>query len=251
MKLQREDEIIHLLMENKIVKANDLAGHFGVSMETIRRDLSALEERHLIRRVHGGAVLNNPVSEEPDYERREIDNFEQKVRIGKRAAQLVEDGDSIIIDIGTTALEFARFLKDKRITVFTNSIKIAYELMQSEMVNTILLGGKVRMGEGTMSGYWAEEMIDCFYVDKLFLGVGALHPEKGLTDYHIEETHLRRHYLKQSRRVIALADYSKIGIHAMNLVCPVKQLDILVTDDMADRKIIRRIEEQDVEIIYA
>ena len=143
--------------------------------------VGAWAARHLIRRVHGGAVLNVAGSVEPEYGQREIEHYEQKIRIGKKAAEYVEDGDSIILDIGTTTLEFARFLKGKRITVFTNSLKIAMELMQEESMQVLLLGGKLRMGEGTTSGAWAEDMIRQFYADKLFLGVGALHPEKGIT----------------------------------------------------------------------
>ncbi len=251
MKLQREDIILNLLAENRVVKANDLAEQFGVSMETIRRDLSDLEKRHLIRRVHGGAVLNVAGSVEPDYGRREIENYEQKIRIGKKAAEYVEDGDSIILDIGTTTLEFARFLKGKKITVFTNSIKIAMELMEEECMQVLLLGGKLRMGEGTTSGPWAEDMIRQFYADKLFLGVGALHPEKGITDYHMEETNLRRLCITHARKVIALADYSKFGNEALNVVCEPAQLDVLITDELADKKILRELREKGVEAVTA
>lgn len=252
MKVQRKDEIIKLLAEKKIVKAGDLAEQFDVSMETIRRDLAELEEKKIIRRVHGGAVLNTTNSTEPEYSTREIENYEEKLLIGKKAADMVEDGESIIIDIGTTALEFARFLHGrKNLTVFTNSLKIAFELMEDRGITVILLGGKVRYGEGTTSGYWPEEMIDNFYVDKVFLGVGALYPGTGIMDYHIEETNLRRHFLKHSKQVIALSDYSKMGLKALNFVCRTEEIDCLITDEKSDKKILRQIRDKGVEVIIA
>lgn len=110
MKSARKDQIIHLVTENRIVKANELAEQFQVSMETIRRDLEQLEKERIVRRVHGGAVFNVASGIEPDYTYREIKNYEQKIIIGKKAAELVKDGDTIIIDIGTTTLQMAKFL---------------------------------------------------------------------------------------------------------------------------------------------
>lgn len=250
MKVQRKDEIIRLVSENKIVKANELASIFKVSMETIRRDLADLEKDGIIKRVHGGAMLNLNYSAEPDFSYREVKNFEEKLLIGKKAASLVEDGDAIIIDIGTTTLEFAKFLKGKKnLTVFTNSIKIALELMDESEITVIMLGGVVRKGEGTTSGYWSEDMIDQFYVEKFFLGVGCLTLENGVMDYHIEETNLRRHCIKHARQVIALADYTKFGSKALNQVCPLAQIDTLVTDNKADKKYIRGIREKGIDVI--
>lgn len=250
MKIQRKDEIIRLISENKIVKANELAATFKVSMETIRRDLADLEKDGIIKRVHGGAVLNLNYSVEPDFFYREVKNFEEKILIGKKAASLVEDGDVIIIDIGTTTLEFAKFLKGKKnITVLTNSIKIALELMDEREITVIMLGGIVRKGEGTTSGYWAEEIIDRFYVEKLFLGVGCLTLENGVMDYHIEETNLRRHCINHAKQVIALADYTKFGSKALNQVCSLEQIDKLVTDNKADKKYIRKLREKGIDVI--
>lgn len=252
MKVKRKDEILRLLAENRMMKAGDLAEQFDVSLETIRRDLTELEEIKLIRRVHGGAILYTEYGIEPDYNFRTTENYNEKLQIGKKAAELVNDGDSIIIDIGTTSLELAKFLKGKKdLTVFTNSIKIAYELMTEKEISVILLGGNVRLGEGTTSGYWSEEMIDSFYADKLFLGVGAIMSEYGVMDYHIEETNLRRHFVKQAKQVIAMADYSKFGIKALNHVCKAEQIDYLITDEKADKKIIKELRELGVKIVIA
>lgn len=251
LKIQRKEKIIQLIGENRMVKAGQLAEIFQVSSETIRRDLEELEAQKLIRRIHGGAILNTTYNSEPAYSCREIENYEKKILIGRKAADLVKDGDSIVIDIGTTTLEFAKFLKGKKITVFTNSLKIAYELMDESTMSVIILGGRVRHGEGTTSGYWSEEMIDHIYADKLFLGVGAMQPGQGIMDYHMEETNLRRHYLKHCREVIALSDYSKFGISALNLVCETDKIDCLVTDEQIDKKILKELRERGVRVLVA
>ena len=252
MKLTRKEEIIQMLSEQRIVTTIGLAEKFDVSMETIRRDFNELEEAKMIRRVHGGAVLYTEYGIEPDYTYRTAENYNEKYRIGKRAAEMVKDGDSIIIDIGTTTLEFTRFLKEKKnLTVLTNSLKIAYELMTEKNISVILLGGKVRLGEGTTSGYWAEDMIDGFFADKLFLGTGAISPESGIMDYHIEETNLRRHFIKRSKQVIALADYSKFGVKAMNQVCKSEDLDYIVTDEKTDKKMLKAMKDLGVKIVIA
>ena len=252
MKIKRKDEILRLLTENRMMNAGELADIFGVSMETIRRDLNELDEQKLIRRVHGGAILYTEYGVEPDYSYRTAENYNEKLLIAKKAAELVNDGDSIVIDLGTTTLEFARFLKGKKdLTVFTNSITIAYELMSEKEISVILLGGKVRFGEGTTSGYWAEEMMNGFFVDKLFMGVGALTAEHGVMDYHIEEANLRRHFVKQAKQVVALADYSKFGIKALNQVCKSDQIDYLITDEKTDKKILKELKQLGIQILIA
>ncbi len=250
MKIGRKEEIIRLLSEQRVVSTIELSELFQVSLETIRRDFKELEEIKRIRRIHGGAMLYTEYGIEPDYSHRTSENYNEKYLIGKKASEMVNDGDSIIIDIGTTTLEFARFLKGKKdLTVLTNSLKIAYELMTEKNISVLLLGGKVRYGEGTTSGYWSEEMISNFYADKLFLGAGAIIPQYGLMDYHIEETNLRRHFIKQAKQVIALADYSKFGIKAFNQVCRAQELDYLITDEKADKKMLKELKEMGVQVI--
>ncbi len=252
MKTQRKDEIIKALSESRVVKAAELAASFDVSMETIRRDLAELEQEGIVRRIHGGAILNVGYSIEPDYAEREMKNFEEKRQIGKKAVSMVDDGDTIIIDIGTSTLEFAKMLKGKKkVTVLTNSLIIALILIDDPNIKVIVFGGEARHGEGTTSGFWAEEMVDGFYVDKLFLGVGAMTVEEGVMDYDIPETNLRRHYIRHSKLVIALADYSKFGIKALNVVCSTEKLDYLITDEKTDQRILRDLKDHGVEIVVA
>ncbi|MEG0961671.1 MAG: DeoR/GlpR family DNA-binding transcription regulator [Lachnospiraceae bacterium] len=252
MRNQRQDEIMKILTENRMVKACDLVRKFGVSMETIRRDLKYLEKEGYLTRAYGGAVAKSMHGLEPEYTFREIKNYEKKIAIGREAAQLVEDGDTIIIDLGTTTLEFAKFLRTcKKLTVFTNSIQIAWELTKNAGIRVILLGGDVRPGELSTSGFLAEDSIDRFHVDKVFLGVGGFTIGYGIGDYHMEETNLRRHYVEHAQKVIALADYSKFGVKTLNHVCDIKNIDILVTDQEADKKLIAELRRRGVQVIAA
>lgn len=249
MKIERKDKILKMLADDTVVKAGILAKKFNVSMETIRRDLNELEEEKLIRRVHGGAVLYTEYGVEPNYSYRTAANYEDKINIALKASEMVKDGDSIIVDIGTTTLEMVKFLKNrKNLTVITNSMKIAMEIMDEKEITVIFIGGKVRLGDGSTSGFWAEEMVSNFHADKLFLGVGAIMSEYGVMDYHIEETNLRRCYIKSAEQVIALADYSKFGLKALNQVCKIEDLDYIITDEKTDKKILREIKEKGVQI---
>lgn len=252
MKEKRRDIIIQYISKNKIVRALDLAEQFQVSMETIRRDLEELEQEGLVKRVHGGAVLDRMHGVEPAYNIREIKNYEEKVLIGKCAAELVQDGDTIIIDLGTTTLEFARFLKEKKnLTVLTNALQIATELSYYTNIKVIVLGGNLRSGEIATSGYWAERMVQQFYVDKLFLGTGALSIERGIMDYNIDESNLRRYFVENANQIVALADYSKFGIKALSQVCELKHLDIIVTDEKTNKTYVRDLRKAGIKVIVA
>lgn len=251
MRDRRKDEIIKLLTQNRTLKVGELANRFQVSMETIRRDLNELEETKMIRRVHGGAILNTQYGVIPDYTHRTIENRDEKILIGKKAAEFVEDGDCIIIDTGTTTFEFSKYLKNKKnLTVFTNSIKIGLEL-EAEGITVILIGGKIRSQEGITSGCWAKQMVDDIFVDKLFLGVDAVAPESGIMHFHIEEGNLRRQFAHHAKQVFGLADYSKFGGKALYQVCKTEQIDYIITDEKADKELVKELRNRGVQVVIA
>ncbi len=228
---ERRNKIMEILREDGIVKVSELMKLFDVSIETIRRDLEYLEEHGMLGRVYGGAVPVQPRATEPSYQTREIKHFKEKKAIGERAVELVKDEDVIAVDIGTTTLEFAKALVGKRrVTVITNSMKIAMVLSEDADIRVLMVGGEVRRGEFSVSGFLADNDMGHFITDKYFIGVGGLSLSKGITDYHLEESNLRRIVIKNTQKVIALADYSKIGAVAMNKICGLDQVDTLVTD---------------------
>ena len=249
---ERRKKIMEMLQEDEIVKVSELMHLFDVSIETIRRDLEYLEERGSLSRVFCSAVMPPPKSIEPSYEKREVKNFDEKKAIGEKAVELVQDNDIIAIDIGTTTLEFAKALVGKkRITVITNSMKIAMVLTVDPDIRVIMLGGEVRSGEFSVSGSLAVSDMNRFNTEKLFLGIGGLSLTKGLTDYHMEETNLRRIAIANTQKVIALADYSKIGVIAMNNVCGLEDMDILVTDSQADHSVMSKLQEMGIDVIVS
>ena len=248
----RRATIVQMITSERMVKVSDLIKTFNVSIETIRRDLKYLEDAGYIKRVYGGAVVKSMYGLEPDYSSREIKNYSEKVAIGRKTVELVDDGDTIVIDIGTTTLEFARALKGKKkVTVITNAIQIAAALVVDDNIRVIMLGGNVRKGDLSTSGFLSENDISLFNVDKIFLGIGGITIEEGITDYHIEESNLRRHILKKTHMVIGLADFSKFGVIAMNKVCDIEKINYIVTDDKTDKLMISKLRTMGIKVIIA
>lgn len=247
---KRRSKIIQILSSERMVKIKNLAQIFDVSTETIRRDLSFLEENGYLDRVYGGAVVKSMYGLEPDYSSREIKHYKEKIGIAKKAIGLVNDGDIIGIDIGTTTLEFAKALKGKKkITVITNGMQIATTLASDSNIRVIMLGGEVRGGELSTSGFISENNIGLFNIDKFFLGIGGITVDGGVTDYNMQESNLRRHVLKHTDKVIGLADHSKFGVTAMNKVCPIKTLDIIVTDLATNKQMLSEMKENRIQVL--
>jgi DeoR/GlpR family transcriptional regulator of sugar metabolism len=236
---ERRNEIIMKIRKQRTIKVSDLMDEFKVSIETIRRDLEYLEKKGCLRRVYGGAVLHGLYGEEPEYENREIINYPQKQAIGKKAAEFINDGDTLFIDVGTTIMEVVKQLRDKKnLTVITNATLIAHELINHEGCRVILLGGELRRGELSVSGFMSDTNIKNFFATKTLLGIGGITLETGVTDYDMHEASTRRLMVERSDEVIAVADYSKFGVTAMNYVCPVEKIHILVTDWTTPPKVI-------------
>jgi DeoR family transcriptional regulator of aga operon/DeoR family fructose operon transcriptional repressor len=228
---QRRNEIITKIRKQRTITVADLMAEYKVSIETIRRDLEYLEKQGHLRRVYGGAVLHGLYGEEPEYKQREIINYAQKQAIGKKTAEFINDGDTLFFDVGTTIMEVAKYLRNKKnLTVITNATLVAHEFIRHEGCRVILLGGELRRGELSSSGFISDQNIGNFFANKTILGIGGITVETGVTDYYLQETSTRRLMVDRSDEVIAVADYSKFGVIAMNYVCPVEKIKILVTD---------------------
>lgn len=253
MVFDRREKIIAMLNRDGMVKVSELVELFQVSVETIRRDLEHLEKQGLLSRVYGGAVAHKKRGIEPHIELRQTEHYAEKCAIGERAVDFVDDGDVIAIDLGTTTLEFARALAGKKrgLTVLTNSIPIAIALSEDDGARVFLVGGEVRKKELSVSGHLADENMRLFQTDKVFLGVGGLTENFGITDFHVEETPFRRIGIKKTQKVIALCDHSKFGITAMNHVCDPGDIDILITDRETDKNTVNRFRAQGVEVYLA
>ncbi|REE67318.1 DeoR family transcriptional regulator [Paenibacillus taihuensis] len=251
MQNDRQDEIIKRIKAKKSVRIGELTKSLNVTRETIRRDLYELEKLGIVKKVHGGAVLNR-TCEEPPYAQRSVSRIEAKRAIAVCAADLVEDGDTLFIDLGTTALLFAGAIKHKQnITVITNSLPAAIELATSASVKIILCGGELRQGDLSLSGPIAVKTLDTFHVDKTFIGAGGITLAHGITDYHVGEADIRRQMIDRSKETIVLADYSKFNVTVFTQVCELANVRTIVTDDSMPAEEVRFYSEHGVNIMIA
>ncbi|MGG0655851.1 DeoR/GlpR family DNA-binding transcription regulator [Rummeliibacillus pycnus] len=233
---ERKNVILNLLKRDGKVKVADLAKHFRISEESIRRDLTMLEEKGSLKKVYGGAIATIFQSGEPPFEQRTTVNQAEKIKIGKKAAELISDGDVIAIDVGTTMLEFAHFIQNrKNLTILTNSIPVATVLTESLNQNQftgeiLMLGGNIDPKQQSVSGHLAEQMLNQFNIDKAFISAGGVSILNGVSNYHLNESFVSRIMVEVSKQIILLADNSKLGVDTFSKICPLEKVDMIVCD---------------------
>ncbi len=214
------------------VYVSDLAQALDVSEMTIRRDLIELEKSGLIRRVHGGAVSARGRSYEPPLYTRNEENKESKALLGKYAADIIAEGDSISLDIGSTIFEIAvQLVNKKNLTVLTPSFHIAGLLINQPDIRIMLPGGILRHTEGSLIGELALASISTYFVDRLFLAVGAIDAQAGFTEYNPDDAQVKRAMIKNAKEVFVVADSSKFQKIAFALIGPLKDADHLITNE--------------------
>lgn len=234
-----------------------LAGRFRASPATIRRDLAALEQKGLLRRSHGAAMASAPVVDQDfrrdsGFQEQMSRMAEAKRRIGVLAAKQVEDGQVIAFGAGTTTTQTARALRSLRgVTVVTNSLGIALELARRDDLRIFVTGGYLHGGWFSLTGAHAIEAVRGFCIDLLFLSVSAIDPSRGLMESHTEEASLNRALLGQSRRKIVVADHTKIGKTAAHVLCPLDQIDRVITDVGAPKRTLSALRRKGVEVATA
>jgi DeoR/GlpR family transcriptional regulator of sugar metabolism len=232
--MERQEEVLAFIRENKRATVDELIGHFGVSAATVRRDLDALEKQGKVRRFRGGAMLGQAPPELPALERAK-EQAREKARIGKTAAELVEDGDTIFLGSGTTVLEVAKHLHGKKgVTVITNSLLVVNELAHDENIDTIVIGGMLRPSELSMIGHIAEQALQEVRANKVFMGIRAIDLKNGLTNDYLPETLTDRAILNIGAQTIILADHTKCGVVSTAFLAPLSAIDVLITDDKTD-----------------
>lgn len=247
--LERQNEIIKLLQEFRSVKIADLCKRLDVTRETIRKDLYEMEERGLIKKVHGGAILNK-ASFETKYANRKSTNNEEKQSIAKNAAEFVSDGDTIYIDYGTTALYFTRELMNKKdLTIITNSLPIASELTEYTEFEVVVIGGVIRKNENSLFGPIAYRSIENLFVDIGFFGIGGIDSKAGYTNFHMGESEVSRLMVKHSQKRVMMADYTKFNTVALNKVASFEDIHVLITDEKADQETLQAIKNNNTSVI--
>ncbi|MFQ5855986.1 MAG: DeoR/GlpR family DNA-binding transcription regulator [Anaerolineae bacterium] len=249
---ERRQRILELIETDGSVSVDELAQRFDVSEMTIRRDLRMLDSDGLLRRVHGGATSSRGRSYEPPFLLRTKEQAEAKARIGELAAEMISDGDSVALDVGTTTLEVARHLEGKQnLTIVTPSLHIANVLAGQPGIRLILTGGILRPGELSLVGHLTERAFKEFHVDKLFLGIGGISFEAGLTEFNLEDALTKRAMLRCAKEYIVVADASKFGQIAFAAVAPLSVVHKVVTDSSLDSQTVDRLQEMDIEVVLA
>lgn len=253
---ERQNQILEHIAEHGEIRIQDICDHFDVSDMTARRDLNDLDRRGLLRRIHGGAIAGLGRSYEPAFQTRSGKNDQEKLAIGSAAAELIFDGDSIALDVGTTTLEVARQLEEKRnLTIVTNCLQIANLLVDSLSLEVdarlIITGGIVRPRELSMIGNIPENAYRNFHTDKAFIGIGGIDLENGLTEYNIEDSQIKRILLENAGEKIVVADSTKFGVTTFNTVAPLTAVDTIVTDAGAPQGMVDSIRSLGINVILA
>lgn len=247
--LERHQHIIELIKKEGSIKVTDLCTDLNVSSVTIRKDLQFLEDRKLLFRTHGGATLTNPYIADRHVDEKVTLQANEKQRVGAYAASLVEPNDCILIASGTTVQFFARNLLAKEgLTVVTSALNVALELMNRDNVEVIQLGGLMRKTSASVTGIYAESILQDFSCSKLFLGVDGIDTDFGLTTSNMMEALLNKKMIGASQKTIVLADSSKFGKRGFGKICGIDDIEQIITDSNISAHTVKTLEEMGVEV---
>lgn len=246
---ERHSYIMEMLRQQSSVSVSILAEQLKVSEVTIRKDLTLLEERNMLYRAHGSAILINPYINDRHVNEKEKLYADEKRAIGIYAANLITNDDSILIASGTTMLSLAREIQAKgHLTAITAAVNVASILSKDKNIDVIQLGGMVRNSSVSVVGPYAEQMLQNFSCSKLYIGVDGIDLEFGLTTTNLMEANLNRVMMQASQKVIALADSSKFGRRGFSRICDIDSVDHIITDDKISPRVLEQLRDRGVEV---
>jgi len=253
---ERRQQVVAFIEDRNGATVAALSERFGVSEATARRDIVALSRQGLIERAHGGAVprrvRHTPGLPEPPILERAALQADEKRRIGRAAARLVQDGDTIIVNGGTTTEQMIPHLAGRRnLTVITNALNIANLLTAQPTITTVVLGGVLRHSSFSLLGLLAEGALDLLRADKLFTGIPALHVDHGLSADDLTEAQMDRLIVASAREVTVLADHTKFGRVTTVRVATLEQIRRVVTDDRTPADLLAALRERGIAVEVA
>lgn len=253
-KEKRHKDMIDLLSVNNIMSVSELSEKLNASKMTIRRDLEYLEEKGIAKKVHGGALFikNENYNQQPSFYDR-IDEFsEEKKKIGKAAASMIEDGDIIFIDAGTTSLSVAHNIPDNiECTAITTGLMTAVTLCGNPKINVISIGGSIHSSSLSAIDQMAIECIDKFNANKAFISTKAITLPNGTYEAQLSLIEVKKRIVKQSDKVILLADHSKFESKSLCKAIPISDIDVIVTDGGLAQNLADTIRDLGIELIIA
>ena len=252
--VSRRAEILEELDSKGQVTVSELSKYFNVSEVTIRNDLAHLEKQNMLIRARGGAIkvklyhigVDSPFSD------KQKEYFKEKQRIGKAAVKYIEDGDTIILDSGTTTTEVAKNLDQfKDLSIITNALNIASILCENDEFDVFMPGGFLRKKSLSLVGGLAEESFHKFYCDKVFLGVDGFDTTHGLSTPNVEEAHMNEVMIEIAKKVIVVTDSRKFLRRRFAYIAPISRIDVVITDPGISEEDKQRLENSGIEVIIA
>jgi DeoR family transcriptional regulator, aga operon transcriptional repressor len=243
---ERLESILELLSSDGSVAVSELTSKLGASAATVRRDLELLEGQKLLSRTHGGAVGNGTLYELP-VRYRGGQHATEKRRIADAAVALIGDARTVGLSGGTTTTEIARRLRDRDLTVVTNAVNIASELVVAQTIRLVVTGGVARPQSYELIGPLADATLAGLNLDLLFIGVDGATAE-GMTTHDELEAQTDRRMVERARRVIVVCDSSKIGRAALSVICEAAQVDALITDSEASADEVAALRKAGIEV---
>ena len=252
--VSRRAKILDELEKTGQVSVNELSTVFDISAVTIRNDLSQLEKQNMLIRARGGAIKIKfqRMAIDPSISDKQKEFQKEKQLIAKEAIKLIEEGDTIVLDSGTTTTEVAKNLEQfKNLTIITNALNIASILSEYEGISIFMPGGSLRKKSLSLVGVLADENFEKFYCDKLFLGADGFNTTHGMSTPNSEEAHLNQIMIKNSKKVIVVADSRKFERRRFAFIGPISNIHIVVTDSGIKEEDKTRLEQNGVKVIIA
>ncbi|RPI94855.1 MAG: DeoR/GlpR transcriptional regulator [Chloroflexi bacterium] len=247
---ERQKQILSRLARQGRLSVAEIVEQFSISEATARRDLESLAAQGKAQRVHGGVITAEQAPPELPILERDKEQADEKARIGRAATSLVADKETVFLGSGTTVLEVARSLRDRKgLTVITNSLPVLNVLAGLEEITVISLGGMLRESELSFIGHITEQALAEVRVDKVIMGTRGVSLEHGLTNDYLPETLTDRAILKIGREVIIVADHTKVNRVSTALLAPLDSMQTFVTDSKADKKFIHALKRQGINLI--
>jgi DeoR family fructose operon transcriptional repressor len=247
---ERRQRVLDLVKTRGFIALDDLAGAIGVSDSTIRRDLEALQQAGTLRKTHGGAVYLGGGAGLPALEERSSAQLEEKRQIAKVAASRIQDGDSVLLDGGTTTLEVARLLVGRAVQIVTNSLPIAALFASRHEADLVLLGGYIYPRTGVALGPWTVRMMEDIHVHQAILSVGGI-TDKGLFNSNLLLVETERQMMRCADEVVVVADHTKVGRQALAFLCKLPDVDTLIVDRGLSKDQRSLVEDQGVRLLVA
>ena len=249
--LERQKKIIELLMVKKVLKMTELTEELNISVDTLRRDVNLLAKQGKIEKIYGGVKLIQSKFGESSIDERMVSHLNEKQSIAKTSSGLINDGDCIYIDSGSTTYQIAKYIKNKKnLTVVTNSIPVITELMNSD-VELIIIGGRIRKNEQSVVTFEYLFNFSELNIQKAFICTSGITLEKGISDYNLEEALTRKKIIELSKEIYIAADSTKFGKDVTIGIASLDKIDTIITDQNLDKSIINQFKKVSTNLVIS